>query len=63
MKPIKLDYDDCVLILDALEDSRIELEQLEADSDWYSGGRLLTKLEEAREILNLAVAEAGYEPA
>lgn len=61
MKPIKLDYDDSVLILDALEDARIELQQLEDDSDWYSGARLMEKLEEAREILNLAVAEAGYD--
>ena len=61
MKSIKLDYDDSVLILDALEDARAELEQLEADSDWYSAARLMEKLEEAREILNLAVAEAGYD--
>lgn len=63
MKTVKINYEDCVLILDALEDARIELEQLEDQSDWYSGGKLVSKLEEAREVLNLAVAEAGYEPA
>jgi hypothetical protein len=59
--PIQLNYDDCVLIMDALEDAYTELEQLETQSDWYSGARLVEKLEEAREILNLAVSEAGHD--
>lgn len=60
-KEIKLDYAASMIVLDALDDARIELETIEADSEWYTSGILMDRLEEARELLNLAIAEAGYD--